>query len=387
MVPLQRETPRIAPTGVRPVLRLMGRLLLFAPIPALMAITSWKVDPAYLFGRAHLVPAEQVANAWLSGRHVILSAWSLDERLVMRYYVNRLWPWQAPDVLVMGSSRVMKVGAALFPGRSFFNSSVSGASMEDHVGIFQLFRERGLKPRTMVLGLDPWLLNRNNRQPRWVTLEPEYRRGRERLLGRRGLSATMLSGIPTAKTFELFSPAYFQAAISIVFGFSGRPAIADGELTVLVTDQTNVDQQIRYTDGSIEDSSYVRGLSDDYVRGQAIAGANSSPPYSLGDFLNFDPDLTQLFERYVIDLRAIGVVPVFYLPPYHPAGYQRLIEQPKFRIIMDAENYFRRFAASHGIEVYGSYDPAPCGLNESDFSDMMHTKRRAMTQAFRCTVP
>lgn len=382
-----RPEPVRAESAARPLVRLVRQLLLFVPVAALMALISWTVDPAYIFGRARLVPAGQVANAWLAGRHVILGNWNLDERLVMRYYARRLWPWQAPSVLVIGSSRAMKLHRSQFADRSFFNTSVSGASLEDHLAIYELFRERGLKPRTVVLGVDPWLLNRHNRQPRWVTLEPEYRRASERLLGRRSISSALLAGVPTTKALELFSPAYFQASLSVAFGLSQRPTITDGEMTVPVTDRTAVDEQIHYADGSIEDSEKVRHLTREYVREDAIAVATSERPYSLGDFTRLDPDLMGLFERFVFDLQGSGITTVFYLPPYHPAAYQRLIEQPKFRILLDVEDYFRRFAAARGIVVHGSYDPVPCGLDESDFTDSMHTTRRAIEKAFPCLVP
>src|SRR5450759_77902 len=108
-----------------PVWRFAFRVALFVPLMLLMAAVSWHYDPGYLFRRAGEKPLRRVAQLLLSGHAVTLSDWNIDERLVMRYYVEQMWPWQAPDVLVIGSSRAMRISSSVFRGHTFFNAGVS----------------------------------------------------------------------------------------------------------------------------------------------------------------------------------------------------------------------------------------------------------------------
>jgi len=364
-----------------PVWRFAFRVALFVPLMLLMAAVSWHYDPGYLFRRAGEKPLRRVAQLLLSGHAVTLSDWNIDERLVMRYYVEQMWPWQAPDVLVIGSSRAMRISSSGFRGHTFFNAGVSGASLEDDIAITQLFVERGFVPHTVILGLDPWLVNRNNLQPRWVTLSEEYNRGVRRITKHSRVQAWE-APLATMKQLELVSPAYFQASLMLATRLAPESgATKNASVTVAIADE-NSTETIRYSDGSVRDAARRLSKSVAAVRAEAVGYAAEQPAYSLGSFTAIDPALSSLFEQYVDDLLARGVTPVFFLPPYHPATYELLVANPKYRILTEVENYFRHVAASRGIAVYCSYDPARCQLVEGDFFDGMHTRRETAETIF-----
>ena len=325
------------------------------------------VDPANLFTGSKY--EKGISTLLLQGENVTNLS-NYDERLVQKYYVGGLT--QPRQIVVFGSSRAMMISSDMFPGRVFFNNSVSGATLEDHVAIYELYRERNLRPALMILELDPWLLNRYNGQVRWKSLENEYRSASKRFSG----THSSLTGFPWASTsfgaqggklLELISPSYFQASIKALW-----QASKTGQYTS-TTDQV-ADTQIKRTDGSIGYDRKTRSMRADEVRSAAIAYVEEGSVYSLERFVALDPEYKNQLQDFLGALQTDGIRVVILLAPYHPDSYSRLIESNKYKIIVDAQHYFEQLAKSRGIPVMGSFSPADCGCNEADFYDGMHPK-------------
>ena len=93
------------------------------------------------------------------------------QRLIIKYYQGHR------DMAVIGSSRAMQLRKRFIQGNvDFFNHSVSGAGVEDFISIIGIYREKGVLPKTVVLGIDPWIFNRNNGLSQsWKYLEKYFR--------------------------------------------------------------------------------------------------------------------------------------------------------------------------------------------------------------------
>lgn len=203
---------------------------------AIVAAVSYRYDPANLFG--NLAYEAEVARLLAHGRNVA-NVTHHDERLLQKFYVQELD--RANDVVVLGSSRSMQVGRRLFPGLRFFNHSVSGATIEDIYAIFELYRERDLVPRQVVLGIDPWIFNRNHFQFRWKSLENEYRKSLRH--GSAQKSLTLEESHPQANRYlQLINVEYFLAALAV----ARLP-----ERNYYPTDSVELDVDIRLSDGSV----------------------------------------------------------------------------------------------------------------------------------------
>src|SRR5262249_12692722 len=60
-----------------------------------------------------------------------------------------------------GSSRVMQLTGALVGVEgttSFYNLGMSGATVEDYVGLWQVLRRQGKIPERAIFSIDPWIL-------------------------------------------------------------------------------------------------------------------------------------------------------------------------------------------------------------------------------------
>lgn len=373
----------------------LGKLLLLAPIPLGMMIVNYTVDPAHLFRNDQYV--NELAGHLAAGRNVWGHDPNYDERLQQRVMLEHFS--EPKDILVLGSSRCKGIHKGLFPGKTFYNAGVSAGSLEDFIGIYMLYYEKNMLPRTLILELSPWLLNANNEQLHGHvrTLELEYQRG----LARMGLPVTkevsLASRLRLDKELELISPAYFQQSLGGILAFKqalGRVVrfvygVAEQEHeTGREADRRSRKSGFRFTDGNIAnelvlfaDGSWLSSEEQRVVL-QAEAIGHVVSPKGLQRFFKLPENRVNVFETFIRQMTADGIEVVFYLPPYHPLTYEGLVASQKYRIVKVEEDYFREFARRHGIAVYGSYNPAACDFTGNDFADCVHPRRSVMPRLF-----
>lgn len=96
--------------------------------------------------------------------------YKINERVVAKtrpIYLN-----EPPDVLVLGSSRVLKINTSFFNGKNIINSAVSGAILKDILSIYYNYHKNNIKPKEILIGIDPWVLNNNDK--RWKVLKDDF---------------------------------------------------------------------------------------------------------------------------------------------------------------------------------------------------------------------
>jgi len=350
------------------------KILLLLPVPVLVAFTTWLVDPANL--KNDDTYETGVAAILASGRNVA-NLVNYNERRLQRKLVTRLR--KAPEVVVLGSSRSMQINAALFPGRTFLNNAVSGASLEDDLAVFDLYRERNLHPKLVILGLDPWVLNRDNKQGRWRELSDQCS-AMETALGFPSPAPTTLQKVkdrlrPLARYKEFVSPAYFsQSVFDLIEKGPGNSYWA--------TDRCDTEEPVKFADGSYLYSAKMRKRSVAEINREADAFAQARPMYSLDNFSSLDAGNQKHLEAFVRYLQQQGIAVAFFLPPYHPTVYAAIKANGAYARVLEAETWYRTLAAQYQIPVLGSFDPAPTGLGNGDFYDGMHPSSAGVKKIF-----
>ncbi len=61
------------------------------------------------------------------------------------------------------------------------NLGMSGAGIYDYLGIMGIYQNIGSKPRRVIIGLDPWVLNDNNGDNRYQALQKYINKFEENL--------------------------------------------------------------------------------------------------------------------------------------------------------------------------------------------------------------
>lgn len=150
-------SPQIVPRTI-PHLRLLRRVgLFFCGVPALFLPFEagwWKCG--------ELWPVEKVVAAQQREPSALFMRQYFDQQLY-RYKFLGIRAHQ-PQILALGSSRVMKLRHEMFgaEGRKFYNAGGIIQNLEDLNTLLDLCPT--LRPRVILLGVDPWWLN-----PSWIS--------------------------------------------------------------------------------------------------------------------------------------------------------------------------------------------------------------------------
>jgi len=327
------------------------------------------MDPACLF--MHGTYEEGVAAILNRGKNVA-NLGNYDERIVQKVYVNKLKA--SSQIVAIGSSRTMEIRSSFFTGKTFFNNSVSGATLEDIIAICQLYLNKNLKPEKIIIGLDPWVLNMNNQQTRWRSLENEYH------------SAPFISSNSNscfgsqnnlAKYKELISAAYLSASINKLI-----MKIHNKEIKYFETEDKSGKTAIKLADGSLVNDEKTRKLHTDEIRKHATDYAATNPIYSLGGFNELSRDHINKFESLINHLQNQGIEVMLFLPPYHPLVYKKISNDSKYKMLLEAESYFVKSARNKNIKLIGSYNPFNLNCRDDDFFDGMHPKESLLLTIF-----
>ncbi|MDA9574285.1 hypothetical protein N9R52_01625 [Porticoccaceae bacterium] len=325
----------------------------------LIGFFNYKVDSLSIFGNSNHV--SRAAKSLTDG-NMIAGLENFDERLLQELIVKNLEVRNS--VIAVGSSKTMLLRKRFFleDEINFFNHSVSGATLEDYisiVGLYELIYD--YLPSTIILGIDPWVFNKNNGQTRWKTLEKYYSYQLNKMSDRWEDTSIKLD---VNKWKQLIN--YDYTVSNVVF--LANLLRNDGN-EFYITKTIHVDDLVREVDGSINYPYIMRFPNQEKVRASALKHGKY-PVYSLEDFNSLNNQKS--FEKFVDYLQASQVEVIFFLPVYHPATYDLLINNPSYNIISEVEQYLVRLAAEKDISVKGSYNPHKFNLSNKDFLDGMH---------------
>lgn len=288
-----------------------------------------------------------------------------DERILQKELINRLHT--NPDVLILGSSRTMLINSTFFDNKKLINNSVSGASIEDLIAIYQIYVEKNILPKKIIVGIDPWLLNDNNGQTRWKSLEKEY-------LSFSNEKKERNKSILDYKMKQLFSFSYFQAS------FKNLPNVIGGKSEPITSNEKYNQTTTKLVDASLSYGKQYREVSNEQVNNKA-KNYISGNIYSIEGFNSLSPKILQEFEQLCLSILENNIELSFFLSPYHPIVYEKVVQN--YSIVLDVENQVVKFAEEKGIKYFGSFSPQKAGVNTTEFYDGMHCKEHAVKEIMK----
>jgi hypothetical protein len=351
-------------------LRLGWKLMLFSPILIVMGLVNYYVDPGQIFTNKGF--EKEVAHLMNEGHSITAtSKYEYDERLLTWQYINHLT--SRKQVVAIGSSRVMQITSDFWPHQTFFNAWFPSTQLEDLILDYGFFREKGLLPQTILLGVDPWIFDSSQ----WHGMMHEefkdiYKRTTAHMgTGSQGLHLNPVSWVPQ-KWQAIFSFSYFQDSLKFLIARKGSLKDVTKKGYVLTDKKNNKFFTLWY------DGAYFPALNTETPQGElnkVIMLDAIEKPYRL-DAVN-----QSKFEAFVNLMMRDHVKVIFYLPPFHPAIFKLYNgggQGPSYFYpkggVERIENYCRSFAASRHIKVVGSYDPGPLSIPADWFYDSRHLR-------------
>lgn len=341
------------------------KIALLLPLPLLVIGFNWWVDPVHLRG-AHQYEYG-IARLILDGKPVTNISHP-NEEAYLQFIVAGL---KSPkDVLVFGSSRSKLIRAAAFAGRSFFNCSLSGGSLTDYIALYQMYRQKQLRPTVAILELSPWILTPGHSSI-WKTLNAQGHELEKALLSTTPQLPARLDcgGEARSDWKEFLSLGYFQTSFYTWLNRLRHP-VKQTQNTYFVwqSDTLPVGETV-LADGSVIYPDHVQHPPD-RERVTALAVEYAKKPGGFNG--QIDPVRQKIFEAFLDQLAQDQVRVVLYLPPYHPRAYALMMDSVQFRSLATEQQYFEDVARRKGLTLAGSYNPADLGLDQSAFFDGSH---------------
>ena len=326
----------------------------------LVSVNYWG-DSAKIF---HPEYESKIAEIIFSN-HNATNISNFDERILQKELINKLN--SSPDVLVLGSSRTMLINSTYFKGDKVINNSVSGSSIEDLIAIYQIYHTKNILPKKIILGIDPWLFNKNNGQTRWHSLREEYYSFTNKKI-------EIEESILNNKAKQLFSLSYFQAS------FKNLPKVIVGNSEPIATDEIYNQSNTKLVDASLSYGKKYREVSNEQVN---INARNyiSGNIYSIEKFKNISPQIFKEFEHLCIEILDNNIELSFFLAPYHPIVYGKIKQD--YQIVLDTETKILEFAKENSIECLGSFNPKKAGIDNKGFYDGMHSKEQTIKKIMK----
>jgi hypothetical protein len=333
-------------------------LFVLTPVLLFVVAVNYFGDAANLFSDSY---EKTIAENLLSGKNVT-NVYNYNERLLQKQLING--SPVCPEVLVIGSSRAMLINSDYFAPRTFFNNSVSGASIEDLLAIFRMVEQKKCVPEKVILCLDPWTLNCKSGQTRWATLSDEYYSMFNTITGSK---KEVKEAGESSKYIQLVSPSYFKGSLKNLFS-STKPVITKSKVNNAPT---------RLTDGSISYDLKYRSASVAEVQKRAMEYMNNGI-YGIEDFNQLSPEIMMTLEKFITYLKTKNIEVLLFLAPYHPKVYEYIAKTGKYAQVIKSEKYFIELSKKCNVNLIGSFDPEILNLDDSYFYDGMHCKESAI---------
>lgn len=342
------------------------RLLFIFCFPLILIIISVNYfgDEANLYNNKY---TEDLADAIMNGNNVI-GVKNFNDRLLQKYIIQH--HKTKFDVIVIGSSRSMLIGSENFKNKSIFNHSVTSASLEDLICLTELYESKGQLPKTIVLGIDPWIFNENHKQERWMELYEQYNRFCERQKIKSSTKFIDYLNFKANVYRELLSLSYFQKSYKKLIY-----SIFISKNTYQISRTLDSPNQIKKTDGSIQYSFAYR--KHDYEK-REIKEVNGFKNLSFNTYGKKN-DFIHLIEFY----KSKNIEVVFFLTPLSPRLYEQIKLDERYSFVQNTNEFLRTISESNSIPIIGSFDPFKLNLNSNDFYDDLHLRKESIDKLFR----
>ena len=285
---------------------------------------------------------------------------NLDERKFME---GRLYyPLSPVNSVVVGSSRVMQINSSVI-GEDIQNFAVSSASIEDDIA-FGLEALAKLNYENIYISADPWILNLNDGQNRYQSVDDLFRYWLKRM--RSNLSPIPFLNNDARDENGPSESNYFRSLRKFITQYYQNNVPSHGDI--------EAEAKKSYDGSHIYNERYVLSSSENIS-----VGFRGLLNYPMDEFA-YDNEAISNLESFVSYLKAKNVKVTLVLSPYHPQLYQ-LMEAEK-HIFLELESWYRDFAVENEIQIVGSYNGGLVGCNGDEFYDEMHPKNSCMIKLF-----
>ena len=357
------------------------KFALLVPLLVFMVAFSYNVDCSGLFQGA-LAP-RRIVDLMLQG-YDVTNFDQMDEREVVQLFAQDVA--EAPQVIGIGSSRVLQFTSEIVGSDSFFNMGVTGADVRDCMTSYYKMVTYGKTPQVLIWSLDPWVFYGSEAafdERADAELYDEF------LTNVLGVETDYEAPDQVELWKALAEPAYFQGNVDYYFKNRGQSTITDEDgnpidFNPVEGDPMHQTTNIKRADGSVLYFEEFRERPVDQILADAAAASATFNSVHMEGFDALSDTQCQAFDAFIRYARSQGTTVILVLSPWHPYLYDFLLTEPDLhKGFFQVEAWVRQYCAQNDVPLYGSYDPTLIeGLEDIDFFDGLHCKGSGIVKFF-----
>jgi hypothetical protein len=334
--------------------------IIVIPVGIIVAAFNFFVDPANLFFPRDYVAG--VAGIMLRG-HNVDNVSNYNERLLQEQMITRVAA--KPNIVVMGSSRIMEIGSDFFPGKMVLNVGVSHANIHDLVAITGLLDSTGHLPEEIYMNVDAGLISEQHTSE-WQSIAPYYY-----YFTRKYVDPKLISQKDNKESYPrltaFFSLEYFKQSLEFL--------LAHGDKHYTDIQVQKPVKYGRFADGSVcYSETYKHPDTIKVASDAAITGAKEGLTLPNKDNIKLLKSLLAFFHQRGIKVHFLKL-------PYHFA-YYAAVNKKQDNLFNHYDTIYNQIAVERQLTITGSFDATRYHMNGSDFYDMYHCSKEAIKKIF-----
>jgi hypothetical protein len=338
--------------------------VIFIPFGILVLCTNLMVDPANIFSGEEYV--KKIVAILSSGNNVDNIS-NYNERLLQKYFLQSQVQ-KEPDIVIMGSSRVMEISHNIYPGKKLLNIGVSHGNIYDLMALAGVMSELRIKPEEILIGVDPFLIGKGEKGAgEWVVLN-EY------------VKNFLTNNCPNCEVSEIKDEKEskvkkYYTAITFDYFRKSIEFLYKGNTKSVENVGTKVPKKYgRYVDGSIAYSKLYQNPDTMLVANVAKSTAKIPVPEADSNKLKY---LACLLNYCKVN----GTNVTFLMLPFHP-NYYTTVNNNQENIFNEYEMLYHKLAKQYNLKVVGSFSAQKEKLWHADFYDTYHCSGSAIKKIF-----
>lgn len=337
-------------------------------VVSIYTINAW-VDVS---GMGSQNKVSMLAKKQIEGK-TLVSSKAFDQRAWVRSTI--LERKSCPDLLILGSSTVGALSQDMFKD-SMLNLWLTGPTIEDYEAIYSILSEARCAPKKIVIGIDPWFVNRNMVSDRWKTLIDDYWNyhhqgdsfGKYRIVVGRTWSKfkDRLSFITTRESVQLLLKKKSTQNDQIVLVDSKLADVCNSKLLETFPDGGR-EVNLRGSDGHFENCQQFLPSDDEVTKiAETYLSRNM---HNVMDWHEVNMDsINRLHE--LVGKFSHGSKVMLVMPPYHPITYDLLLKNGVIKANLQKMN---GELSKFGVEFMNLQNPNEIGCSAQDFDDSHHS--------------
>jgi len=332
-------------------------LILLVPFAIIIAAINFYVDPDHVFSNGDL--EKKVADILVKG-HNVDNLKNYDERIVLKKIITQL-PYKL-DIVSIGSSRSLQVSSIFFPGKRFFNCSLSHANIKDLIAVVGLLDSSNKLPNEVYFDTSPIMMNSSNSQE-WESIYQYYLHGLKKMnIESNNNEPNIGFHIFKKKCTALFSFSYLQNSI-LRFSKRNQNKFKDVDTSLPKNFGRLFDFSVVYPK-EYQNRDTVKAMADAKI----FAAKTPAPKINLADL--------KILKQIILYLKLKGVRVTLVNAPFQPDCYKIFDERKG--VFNDLSKGFEQFAIEMQVPLIGTFNPNDANLNRRNFWDQIHCDKLSL---------